>query len=155
MDTPMPLAITLHLLAAVIWVGGMFFAYVALRPAAGKVLESPLRLSLWLQVFSRFFPWVWASIVVLLGSGFWIIFNVIGSMARAGMHVHLMMTLGIIMMLIFMHLFFGPYRRLKQAVTQQDWTQGAVKLNQIRILIGTNLVLGLAVVCIAAGGPYL
>ena len=28
------LAITLHLLAAVIWVGGMFFAYIAMRPAA-------------------------------------------------------------------------------------------------------------------------
>ena len=46
----MAIAIALHLLAAVIWVGGMFFAYMALRPAAASLLEPPLRLPLWSQV---------------------------------------------------------------------------------------------------------
>ena len=54
------LAITLHLLAAVIWVGGMFFAYMALRPATGS-LEPSIRLTLWSQTLKRFFPWVWIS----------------------------------------------------------------------------------------------
>jgi len=66
----MALAFTLHLLAVVIWVGGMFFAYMALRPVAGTLLEPPVRQALWAGVFKRFFPWVWASIVVLLGTGF-------------------------------------------------------------------------------------
>ena len=81
----MPLAITLHLLAAIIWVGGMFFAYMALRPVAGSLLEPPVRLKLWTQVFSRFFPWVWLTVLVLLITGLWMIFGVYGGMAKAGM----------------------------------------------------------------------
>ena len=57
----MPIAITLHLLAAVVWVGGMFFAYVALRPVAASLLPPPLRLPLWSQTVARFFPWVWGG----------------------------------------------------------------------------------------------
>ncbi len=150
----MSLAITLHLLAAVIWVGGMFFAYTALRPAAGALLEPLARQALWAQVFSRFFPWVWLAILVLFASGFWMIFGVLGGMAKVGMHIHLMMTLGIVMALIFMHIYFAPFRRLKQVVAQGDWQGGAGKLNQIRLLIALNLALGLIVVCIAAAGPY-
>src|SRR5680860_621195 len=59
--------------AAVVWVGGMFFAYVVLRPAAGA-LAPETRLELWHRVFGRFFPWVWLSIVVLLASGYGMIF---------------------------------------------------------------------------------
>ena len=151
----MPLAITLHLLAAIIWVGGMFFAYMALRPVAGSLLEPPVRLKLWTQVFSRFFPWVWLTVLVLLITGLWMIFGVYGGMAKADMHVHLMMTLGIVMMLIFMHIYYGPFRRLKQAVAQSDWPLAGGKLNQIRILIAVNLGLGLLVVCIAGAGSYL
>ena len=36
----MPLLIALHILAAVVWVGGIFFAYMVLRPSAGP-LEPP------------------------------------------------------------------------------------------------------------------
>ena len=42
----MSVTITLHLLSAVIWVGGMFFAYMVLRPAAATLLEPPQRLPL-------------------------------------------------------------------------------------------------------------
>jgi len=151
----MPFAITLHMLAAVIWVGGMFFAYIALRPAAGGLLEPPLRLRLWSRVFSRFFPWVWLAVLILLASGFWMIVGPLGGMARAGMPVHLMMTLGIAMMLIFMHIYFGPTRRLTRAVAADDWAAGAKALDRIRVLILANLILGLLVVCIAGAGRYL
>src|SRR5699024_592184 len=120
----MALAIALHLLAAVVWVGGMFFAYMALRPVVGSLLEPSLRLPLWAQVFGRFFPWVWAAIVVLLVTGLWMIFAGFGGMANVGMHVHLMLALGIVMMLLFGHLYFGPFRRLKQAVASEAWPDG-------------------------------
>ena len=151
----MALAITLHLLAAVIWVGGMFFAYMALRPVAGKLLEAPIRQALWAGVFKRFFPWVWASIVVLLSSGFWMIFAELGGMANAGTHVHIMLGLGVLMILLFMHVYFGPFRRLKQAVEEKNGETGAAKLNQIRLLIKINLILGLLVVIIASAGRYI
>jgi len=150
----MALAITLHLLAAVIWIGGMFFAYMALRPVAGKLLEPPIRLALWSGVFKRFFPWVWLSIIVLLSSGFWMIFAELGGMANMGIHIHIMLVLGILMMLLFMHAYFGPFRRLQHAVKESNWETGGAKLNQIRVLIKTNLILGLLVVIIATAGRY-
>ncbi len=150
----MALAITLHLLAVIIWIGGMFFAYMALRPVAGNLLEPPVRLALWSGVFKRFFPWVWLSIIVLLGSGFWMIFAELGGMANVGIHIHIMLGLGILMMLLFMHIYFGPFRRLQHAVIESNWETGGVKLNQIRVLLKTNLILGLLVVIIATAGRY-
>ena len=151
----MSLAIALHALSAVIWVGGMFFAYMALRPAAAAVLEPPLRLSLWAQTFKRFFPWVWAAVIVLLATGYWMIFTFFGGMKGAPIYVHAMQGLGIVMMLIYFHVFFAPYRRLKAAVEAQDWPAGGKALAQIRVLVGINTILGLTVVVIGAAGRYL
>ncbi len=150
----MPLAISLHLLAAVIWVGGMFFAYQCLRPVAAKVLEPPQRLTLWCHLFSRFFAWVWASIVTLLATGHWMI-ALMGGMAAVGMHVHVMLITGYLMVALFLHLYFAPYQRLKKAVGASDWPQAAVQLNQIRRIVGINLLLGLVTVINAVGGRML
>jgi uncharacterized membrane protein len=146
------LAITLHLLAAVIWVGGMFFAYMALRPAA-SFLEPSLRLPLWSQTFRRFFPWVWVSVITLLASGFWII-KQYGGMGEVGPHVHIMLLLGLIMMLMFMHVFFAPHKKLGRAVESQDWETGAKALNQIRLLISVILIFGLITTVIGSAGQY-
>lgn len=150
----MALLFALHVLSAVIWVGGMFFAYMALRPVAASLLEPPVRLTLWVQVFGRFFPWVWLSVALLLGSGLWMIFGFFGGMGAVRWNVHLMLLLGLIMMLIYMHVYFAPFRRLKQAVAAQQWPEAGTRLGQIRKLIGLNLSLGLLVVAIAALGRY-
>ena len=151
----MGLAVLLHVIAAVIWVGGMFFAYVFLRPVAASQLEPPARLTLWAGVFGRFFPWVWASIAVILASGFWMIFGVYGGMGSVGLYVHAMLGLGVLMMLIFFHVFFAPYGRLKRAVAAQDWPAGAKALSQIRMLVGINTLIGLATFAVGAAGRYL
>lgn len=148
------LALALHVLAAVVWVGGMFFAYMALRPASG-LLEPPQRLSLWAQVLTRFFVWVWVAVIILLLSGYWMIFKLFGGFASSGIYIHIMHGIGIIMMLLFLHLFFAPYRRLKLAVASEDWSTAAAQLNQIRMIVAINLVLGLIVVVVASGGRYL
>lgn len=151
----MTIAIILHILPAVVWVGGMFFAYMALRPVAAGQLEPPARLALWVGVFDRFFPWVFVSIALILGSGFWMVFAVFGGFTATGLYVHIMLVLGILMMLIFFHVFFAPFRRLKQAVDQEDWAAGGKRLAQIRVMIGINLLLGLATIAVASGGRYL
>ena len=150
----MSIAIVLHLLPAVIWVGGMFFAYMALRPVAASQLEPPARLSLWVGVFNRFFPWVFASIALILASGLWIVYAVFGGFAATGLYVHVMLVLGILMMLIFFHVFFAPFKRLKQSVAKEDWPNGGRYLAQIRMLIGINLLLGLFTIAVASGGRY-
>ncbi|QKT04173.1 CopD family protein [Ectothiorhodospiraceae bacterium 2226] len=151
----MSLAITLHVLAAILWVGGMFFAYMCLRPVAATLLEPAQRLPLWSQVFGRFFPWVWASVIALPATGFYMIFAVFGGMGNVGLYVHAMTGLGIVMIMIYLHVYFAPYRRLQRAVAAADWPAGGKALGQIRFLVGLNLILGLVTAAIATGGPYL
>ena len=120
----MSIALYLHLTAAVIWVGGMFFAYVCLRPAAVGVLKPPQRLQLWRATFERFFPWVWAAVIALP------------------------LSLGIIMILVFLHIYFAPFKRLQRAVAAADYPTAGKHLNQIRLLVATNLALGLLVLVV-------
>jgi uncharacterized membrane protein len=148
-------SIALHIIAAVIWVGGMFFAYNALRPAAAQVLEPPLRLELWVQVFRRFFLWVWLSIALVLITGYWMLFTYFGGFASAGLHIHLMHGGGLLMVFIYLHVFFAPYRRLRQAVIIQDYPLAGAQLNTIRKLVGLNTLLGLIVIAIGSAGRYL
>jgi uncharacterized membrane protein len=154
-EIDMGIALLLHTLAAVVWVGGMFFAHMALRPAAASLLEPPQRLTLWVGVFSRFFPWVLVAIATLLVTGFWMVYSFYGSFAAVGLYVNLMLWLGILMMFIFMHVFFASFKGLKLAVAAEDWAAGAKKLAQIRLLITINLALGLGVIAVASGGRYL
>ena len=143
----------LHIFAVIIWVGGMFFAYVVLRPSAVDTLQPPERLRLWDKVFSRFFNWVWLAIFTLLVSGLYMIY-LLGGMAHMPRYVHLMLLSGISMMLIFMYVFFIYYVRFNLLVAQQDWPKAGAVLAPIRKLIALNLFIGLltvAVVIISRG----
>jgi uncharacterized membrane protein len=150
----MSIALPLHVLAVLIWVGGMFFAYVVLRPAAGETLEHPERLRLWKTTFARFFPWVWAAIIIILITGYWMLLVPFGGFANAPIFVHAMNGLGLLMMAIFMHVFFAPYKRLSRAVDAEDWQTAGKQLAQIRILVGINLAVGLFTVAIATAGKF-
>jgi len=150
----MPPALALHLLSAIIWVGGMFFAYMILRPAAVEVLPPPQRLQLWSNVFSRFFPWVWLAIGLLLASGLWMIFMGYGGMGNVRPYIHIMLLLGLIMMAIFGHVYFAVFRRLRQLVSAEQWEPAGIQLGVIRKLIAVNLSLGLIVVLVAGIGRY-
>jgi len=149
------LAIALHVLSAVLWVGGMFFAHQVLRPVAAQQFEPPQRLKLWTQVFRRFFPWVWVCIVLLPLSGYWIAYRLFGGMSGIGLHIHIMQALGWLMILLFLHLNFAPFRRLKEAVVTEQWPEAGRQLNRIRRIVGINLSLGLIIIAIATAGRYL
>ena len=124
-----------------------------LRPSAGP-LEPPLRLQLWRRVFGRFFPWVWASIVVLLASGYAMLFLHFGGFAGAPLHVHVMQVTGILMMLLYLHLYFAPWRRFSRAVEAGAFTDAAASLNQIRRIVAINLALGLITAAVGASGRF-
>lgn len=152
----MNFAIPLHILAAAIWVGGMFFAYMVLRPVASQLLQPEQRLPLWSKVFSCFFKWVWAAVITLFITGFWMIHLLggMGGVSGVGVHVHIMLLIAVLMALLFMHVYFNAFKKLKWAVTEQDWITGGEALNQIRKLIQLNLILGLIQLVIGAGGRY-
>jgi uncharacterized membrane protein len=149
----MILGLIFHILGAVVWVGGMFFAYVVLRPFAGT-LEPPARLALWRGVFQKFFPWVWASILALLVSGYGMLFLALGGFAGAGIHVHIMNLTGLIMVALFLHLYYAPWRRMRQALDAGDNPEAAKQLSQIRRFVAINLTLGLITCAIGASGRY-
>jgi uncharacterized membrane protein len=149
----MAFGIAIHALAAVIWVGGMFFAYMVLRPGAGS-LEAPVRLQLWERVFSRFFPWVWISVATLLASGLGMMFWGYGGYAVARIYVHVMLGIGLLMMAIYAHLYFVPWRRLRRAVAAANWAEAGVQLGVIRRIVAVNLTLGLITVAIGASGRF-
>lgn len=141
----------IHLLAVVIWIGGMFFAYMVLRPAAVDVLQPPERLRLWDNVFQRFFNWVWGAIGTILVSGFYMIYQ-FGGMAHVSPYIHVMMLLGLVMTGIYIYVFFACYVPLHLHVSKERWKEAGEILGKIRKLVGLNLTLGLLTICVEVVG---
>lgn len=146
------LAIALHQLAAAFWVGGMAFALLVLRPA-GSALDPAPRLGLWRRVLGRFLPAVLASVALLLLTGYALLFLWFGGFATAPVHVHVMHGLGLLMALLFLHLWFAPWRRFRRAVDAGDLAAARPHLEGIRKLVTINLVLGVLTL-IAGTGRY-
>ena len=142
---------TLHLLAVVVWVGGMAFAHFFLRPALA-LLEPPQRLKLMHAVLRRFF----ATVLVLAGaalvSGFWMA----GSAARQArlgggsfawpLDWLVMAGVGTLMVAIFGHIRFVLYKRFDASVAAQQWPAAGAALGAIRQWVAVNLALGLALI---------
>lgn len=137
----------IHLLAVLIWVGGMFFAYMVLRPAAVAALEPPMRLRLWDAVFRHFFNWVWGAVCALLVSGFYMIY-LYGGISQVPRHVHIMLVLGIVMMLIYGYVFFACYVPFSLHVAKQRWQEAGELLAKIRKLVAVNLTLGVVTIAV-------
>ena len=144
--------VALHTISASVWVGGMVFAHFCLRPAAAA-FEPAQRLPFMAAVLGRFFRFVWGAILMLLATGYGIL--AVRGFGSFGVYVHVMQATGIIMMLLFAHLWFAPRRRLEQAVARRDWPAAAHNLNQIRVIVTINMWLGTFTVLIGAGGRWL
>jgi len=144
------LTYVLHLLCAVIWVGGMFFAWMVLRPAAINTLQAPARLALWNDVLPRFFLWVWLVVVVLPITGFGMLHLRQQGLETAPQYVQVMIGLYLVMLSLFLRIQLLLLPGLKQAVASEDWPQGGVVLAKIRRLVGINLLIGLLLVSLAA-----
>lgn len=143
----------LHLYGIVVWVGGMFFAYMVLRPVAADVLQPPERLRLWNGAFSRFFSWVWIAIGAILLSGLYTIY-LYGGMGHVGHYVHIMLLLGLAMVGIYVYVFFGCYVPFSLHVEKERWKEAGALLAKIRQLVAINLSLGLLTLAVAKIGIH-
>jgi uncharacterized membrane protein len=141
------LLILLHLLSAILWIGGMFFAYFCLRPAAAEVLDPPRRLPLWVSTFARFLPCTAAAVVVLLATGA-AMFSELG-FRQAPVGWHIMLSLGMVMAAVFAYVYLVLYPRLRTRCAASAWPAAAQVLNSIRRLVALNLVLGICTVVAA------
>lgn len=140
-----------HILAIVVWVGGMFFAYVVLRPSAAEILQPPERLRLWDKVFSKFFNWVWFAVFLVLVSGFYMIY-LYGGFSSLPLYINLMLLMGLLMTLIYVYVFFQCYVKFNRFVSKQEWPAAGAMLGTIRKLVALNLSVGLLTVAVAVIG---
>lgn len=138
----------LHLLAALVWVGGMFFAWMVLRPAA-MTLQPAQRLTLWLGVFTGFFRWVWAAVLILPITGVGLMHLRFAGFESAPRYVHIMIGLYLVMLALFLRIQALQLPELRRAVAAEDWPRGAAALGRIRRLVGINLLVGLTLVSVA------
>ena len=142
-----------HVLAVMVWIGGMVFAHFFMRPAALK-LEPPQRIRLMHGALQRFFAAVLVAIVVILGSGVWMIGNAAKTSVQAGLGFNMpldwtiMATLGIVMIAIFGHIRFALFKRLGKAVASSDWAAGGAALASIRTWVAINLSIGVLIVVV-------
>lgn len=136
-----------HLLGAIAWVGGMFFAYFCLRPAAVEVLDPPRRLPLWSATFARFLPYTAVAVVVMLASGLTMLLQL--GLRTAPIGWHIMLTLGGVMAIIFVYVYRALYPRLRDRCRAADWPAAAQALNRIRQLVAINLLLGVCTIIAA------
>lgn len=132
-----------HLAAAIVWMGGMAFMLLALRAPMAQLLQPPARLQLAAAVMQRFLAMAALSVVVLLGSGAYLL-----TAAPRGAPVgwHAMAGIGVVMALLFAHLYFGPWRRMKAAVSATDWPAAGQRMTQITTIAKLNFTLGWAAI---------
>lgn len=144
---------TIHLLSIIVWIGGMAFAHLFLRPAVAQ-LDAPSRLRLMHDVLGRFFRAVLVFALLTLASGLWMLGRVAKQVVQSGGSFQMpwswtvMAVLGVAMVAIFMHIRFALYKRLSRAVTASQWGAGDTALAQIRLWVLINLSLGVVVVVV-------
>ena len=118
--TAFSLVYSLHVLAALVWVGGMFFAWMVLRPAAITALEGPARLKLWVEVFQGFFRWVWGAVVLLPVSGVVMLNMNFNGFEHAPRYVQVMMGFFVVMTALFIRIQALLLPEMRTAVQAQD-----------------------------------
>jgi len=144
---------TLHVLAIIVWIGGMMFAHFFLRPAVAQ-LEPPVRLRLMHDVLGRFFKAVLAASLLTLASGVWMLGRVAKQVVQSGGRFEMplawtvMAVLGVVMVAIFMYIRFALYKKLGRALAASEWAVGGAALAQIRTWVSINLGLGVVVLLV-------
>ncbi len=142
----------LHLISAIVWMGGMTCLLFALRPAALATLDAQPRARLMVEVWRRFFAIVLVAIVVLFVTGtnlYTTLFKAVKATSGAGavpLGWNLMLVIGLVMFAIFGHIYFGGFRKFKRAVAASEWPVAAKAGAQIHLLVVINFVLGWAAI---------
>src|SRR5215203_1387999 len=140
-----------HVLAVVVWVGGMFVLHFAVRPAVARLQEPSQRLTLLSSVLGRFMAWAALAVIVVLVSGLAMILSS-GGFRNAHLSVHLMFAVGLVMMALYLHIRLVPFKRMRAAVATGNWEVAAANLDMVRKLVLINLVLGIITIAIATIG---
>lgn len=149
----MTVALSLHTLATIIWLGGLFFLCVVFQLAA-QHYETAMALTLWHRVVSRFFVWAWISLVVILVSGVAMVFLKFGGFSGVPSIHRVNMAIGIPAILLYVYLYFIPWRRFRRAMLSGQWRVAKDNNRQARIIMTLILALGIIASVVSLGGRY-
>ena len=138
----------LHLIAGIVWMGGMTFMLFALRPAALNTLEAQPRAVLMGQVWKRFYALVLVAIVALFATGTHLYTQTFRAARLATgdgsvpLGWNIMLVLGLIMMLIFGHIYFAGFKKYKRALASGEWSIAAKTAGLMHTMTLINFALG-------------
>ena len=146
----MLIVVALHVLAVVVWVGGMSFTLLFLRQGLAP-LAPPERLGVLARVFARFLPVVGVAIIVIAVTGGWLLMQY-GGLRAAPWGVQAMILLGGLMMVIYLVLLLRHNPRFQAAVAAGDWPGAGALAEAMRKLVALNLALGVVVILVGVAG---
>jgi uncharacterized membrane protein len=132
------LVTAIHLLCVVLWVGGMAFLLVTLRPSMAAI-DPAARLVLQGAVFRRFFRLVWQIMPMAIVSGLLLLILSYSHQALPW-EVMVMQTGGVLMAAIFIGMVLVPNKRFQAKLA--DGTATAADVAPIRRLIWLSLGIG-------------
>lgn len=145
----MRIFLLLHLLGAIVWLGGMFTMLYVVRPTVTEHLQQPAdRLGFMLKGTGRFLKIVWFAMPLTLLTGFAML-GLVG-FSRMSPGVHIMLTLGLLMGVIFLVIWFGPFKKFRSAMASSDFPVAAKAHENVRKLVLTNMTIGFLSVILVA-----
>ncbi|HIJ82612.1 MAG: uncharacterized protein HW380_3957 [Magnetococcales bacterium] len=150
----MAIPLSIHLISAIIWIGGMFFANWMLRPAVEN-LDLPAKVRLWIDVLERFFSWIWVIVFTQPATGYWMVFYELGGFHHAGMHIFLMQIVGLFMIFVFFWVYFVLFKNMKRMAKEELFPEAGMYMMKIRRMVLLNLTLGSMVSTLAVVGRFL
>ena len=144
----MSVVAAIHVLAATIVAGGLFFACIIMRPAAGSV-DPGVRLPLWRRTFQRFFLWYAGAILAMNATGYLL---AIGSGTTPTLELHLKHAFGWILLLLVTYIYVVPFRRMEIAMGQGERPRAAQHLRHAHRILYLALAFALLAMAFGAEG---
>ncbi|MFN3599018.1 MAG: hypothetical protein ACK4VK_04705 [Aquificaceae bacterium] len=123
----------LHLFFAVVWIGGMIYSLLFLRPSLREITQQETRDRFLRAVFSKFFLAVWISILVIFISGMGLWHGYRRDFTENTLF-HTKLFLFGLMAFLFFYIYFFLFRKNR--------------LTHIPNLIGVNLLMGILILLI-------
>lgn len=145
-------ALMLHTLAAVVWVGGMFFVHFILLPSLDGLGQTE-RFAVLARVVPSFVRWVWVSILVILGTGYGVLLlGYRGGIGGGGIHIDMMQAMGWGMIVLFIYMDVWPWRLFLRARAAGNFDRAEKYLASVRFLLRAILGVGMVTAAVGATG---
>ena len=140
------LIVFLHVLSAVVWIGGMIAIRFAIHYSMQNIQEPQIKLGRTLENLQRFFNIVLPFIALLLITALILIFALEFKDTPLNKFVHMKESIWIVMTLIFITVYIKR-NKAQNAFDQKDYKEAKKQLEPIaKIYIPLNIFLGVVAI---------